>query len=85
MVKINKDLKIESDDYNWIVKKRIKKKNKDEHYWKSMTYHRSLEDALESIYEHLSRAEIQKKDYTIKQAVAELKKIRNELKECKWN
>lgn len=79
MIRIAENVAIDSDEYNFVVKERIKKKDKEEYYWKAVAYHRRLEDAVESCYDSMSKAEIKKKDLTLKQAIKELKSMRREI------
>ena len=79
MIKVSDTVIIDSDEFNWVVKERVTRKKEDTHYWKAVAYHRRLEDALESCYDSMTKAQIKKKDHTIKQAIAECKKIRKDI------
>lgn len=79
MIKISPTVMIDSDEYNWVVKERVTKKNEEGYYWKAVAYHRHLEDAFESCYDSMTKAQIKKQDLTIKQAIKKCKEIRKEI------
>ena len=79
MIKITKNIMIDSDEYNYVIKQRIKEKDVDEYYWKAIAYHGKLENALESVFDFLGKKEIKSKELTINQAIKVMKELRKEI------
>jgi len=79
VIKITKNIMIDADEYNYVIKQRIKKKDKEEYYWKAVAYHSKLENALESVFDFLGKKEIKSKELTINQAIKVMKDLRREI------
>ena len=62
MIKITKNIMIDSDEYNYVIKQRIKKKDVDEYYWKAIAYHGKLENALESVFDFLGKKRLSRRN-----------------------
>lgn len=82
MIKITDRIYIGADDYCWTVyKKGIRKKGqkKGEVFYEGLTYHPSLEHAILSINEHLTRREFKDTEITLNRALKTFRGIRDDL------
>ena len=87
MIKINDKFCIDSDGNQFIVKELgtvqdQKSKNYGEETQTTLGYYGTLEQALNGLEKILSRRAIKIKDYTLKQAIDEIRKLHDEIFEC---
>lgn len=84
MIKINDKFCIDADENQFVLKEigtvqDEKSKNFGEETQTTLGYYSTLEQAIFGLEKILSRRTIKVKDYTLKQAIAEIREIHNEI------
>lgn len=87
MIKINDKFVVDSDESQFVLKELStiqdeKSKNFGQETQMVLGYYSTLEQSLCGLEKILSRRAIKIKDYTLKEAIEELKKIHNEIFGC---
>lgn len=87
MIKINDKFVVDSDESQFVLKELStiqdeKSKNFGQETQMVLGYYSTLEQSLCGLEKILSRRAIKIKDYTLKEAICELRKIHNEIFGC---
>jgi hypothetical protein len=87
MIKINDKFVVDSDESQFVLKELStiqdeKSKNFGRETQMVLGYYSTLEQSLSGLEKILSRRAIKIKDYTLKEAIEELRKIHNEIFGC---
>ena len=87
MIKINDKFVVDSDESQFVLKELStiqdeKSKNYGQETQIVLGYYSTLEQSLYGLEKILSRRAIKIKDYTLKEAIEELRKIHNEIFGC---
>ena len=53
IIQIDEQYRVTTDPYQWIIQKRRTRKGEED--WKPLTYHHSLDSAIQGLREHLVR------------------------------
>ena len=78
MIKVKGNYYIDADTYCYMVRKFTGYDKENEPQYTTLTYHSSLNEALESILKRLERSLVSENDMTLSDALEKFKELKNE-------